>query len=212
MFSINEVHASWTPIFKPHVQEINSILGKIQSRESTPPREMVFRAFSLPLDEVKVLVLGQDPYPSDGVADGLAFSSSRVKKIPASLRNIFLEYRDDLGFDIPKTGDLTPWLKEGVLLLNTALTTEVGGRDSDKSIGWQNLNQQVILELVDRPVVAILWGNSARALGKNFTLKIESSHPSPLSAHRGFLGSKPFTETNSLLHNMGIEPINWRLP
>lgn len=212
MFSINEVHVSWTPIFKPHVQEINSILGKIQSRESTPPREMVFRAFSLPLDEVKVLVLGQDPYPSDGVADGLAFSSSRAKKIPASLRNIFLEYRDDLGFDIPKTGDLTPWLKEGVLLLNTALTTEVGGRDSDKSIGWQNLIQQVILELVDRPVVAILWGNSARALGKNFTLKIESSHPSPLSAHRGFLGSKPFTETNSLLHNMGIEPINWRLP
>ena len=163
------------------------------------------------MEDVKVLILGQDPYPTLGVADGLAFSSSRSEIIPASLRNIFLEYSNDLGYEIPTSGDLGAWHNRGVLLLNTALTTEVGERDVDNLLGWQNLIGSVIHELSRREVVAILWGNSARKLGKEFNHKIESAHPSPLSAYRGFFGSKPFSKTNIALSKLGLSPVNWRL-
>jgi uracil-DNA glycosylase len=210
MFNLAEIDASWHCIFEPNLAEIEKILVSLDSKEITPPREDVFRAFSLPIDNVKVVILGQDPYPGVGIADGLAFSTSS-KTIPASLRNIFSEYCDDLGYSRPESGDLSHWLKEGVLLLNTSLTTEVGSRDLHKSLGWAHLINGVIEELVARKVVAILWGNSAKRIGSDLLHKIESVHPSPLSAHRGFFGSKPFTRSNAMLSEMGIQPVNWKL-
>jgi uracil-DNA glycosylase len=210
MFNLAEIDSSWHFIFEPNLAEIEKILVSLDSKEITPPRDDVFRAFSLQIDNVKVVILGQDPYPGVGVADGLAFSTSS-KTIPASLRNIFSEYCDDLGYSRPESGDLSHWLREGVLLLNTSLTTEVGSRDLHKSLGWAHLINGVIEELVARKVVAILWGNSAKRIGSNFLHKIESVHPSPLSAHRGFFGSKPFTRSNAMLSEMGIQPVNWKL-
>jgi uracil-DNA glycosylase len=210
MFELAEVEPSWLSIFNPHLSQINSIFAAVDSKEITPLRKDVFRAFSLPKEEVKVVILGQDPYPGAGVADGLAFSTSSPI-IPASLRNIFSEYCDDLGYPRPTSGDLTPWFHEGVLLLNTSLTTEVGSRDLHKSIGWQSLMSDVIEELASRKVVAILWGNSAKRFGGAFPQKIESVHPSPLSANRGFFGSKPFTRANFMLADIGVDPISWKL-
>jgi uracil-DNA glycosylase len=210
MFELGEIEPSWRSIFNPHLSQINSIFAAVDSKETTPPRKDVFRAFSLPLEKMKVVILGQDPYPGIGVADGLAFSTS-TPIIPASLRNIFSEYCDDLGYPRPTSGDLTPWFHEGDLLLNTSLTTEVGSRDLHKSIGWQSLMSDVIEELAARKVVAILWGNSAKRFGEAFPQKIESVHPSPLSAHRGFFGSKPFTRANFILSEIGVEPVNWKL-
>jgi len=212
MFSLTEIDSSWQEVFHPHIDEIQRILSSVAERDSTPPRELVFRTFSIPIDRVKVVILGQDPYPSDGVADGLAFSSSRSEMLPASLRNIFVEYCSDLGFEKPLSGDLTPWLNQGVLLLNTALTTEVGARDADKTLGWENLINAVINNLAHRDVIAILWGNTARKLGSDFEFKVESAHPSPLSAYRGFFGSKPFSKANGLLQSRGLEPIDWKIP
>ena len=212
MFSLTEIDSSWQEIFQPHINEIQKILSSVAERDSTPPRELIFRTFSIPIDRVKVVILGQDPYPSAGIADGLAFSSSRSEMLPASLRNIFAEYCADLGFEKPLSGDLTPWHNQGVLLLNTALTTEVGARDADKTLGWENLINAVINHLIHRDVIAILWGNSARKLGSHFEFKVESAHPSPLSAYRGFFGSQPFSKANGLLQSRGLEPIDWKIP
>jgi uracil-DNA glycosylase len=212
MFSLTEIDSSWQEIFHPHIDEIQKILSSVAERDSTPPRELIFRTFSIPIDRVKVVILGQDPYPSAGIADGLAFSSSRSEMLPASLRNIFVEYCADLGFEKPLSGDLTPWLDQGVLLLNTALTTEVGARNADKTLGWGNLINAVINHLIHRDVIAILWGNSARNLGSHFEFKVESAHPSPLSAYRGFFGSQPFSKANGLLQSRGLEPIDWKIP
>ena len=212
MFSLTEIDSSWQEIFQPHIDEIQKILSSVAERDSTPPRELIFRTFSIPIDRVKVVILGQDPYPSAGIADGLAFSSSRSEMLPASLRNILAEYCADLGFEKPLSGDLTPWLNQGVLLLNTALTTEVGARDADRTLGWENLINAVIKHLIHRDVIAILWGNSARKLGSNFEFKVESAHPSPLSAYRGFFGSQPFSKANGLLQSRGLEPIDWKIP
>lgn len=212
MFELTEVDPSWHQLFTPHIVGINSVLKAIENRESTPARQSIFKAFTLALPEVKVLILGQDPYPTEGVADGLAFSSGTAGVIPASLRNIFTEYCADLGFSEPTSGNLRPWLDSGVLLLNTALTTEIGERDKHKGVGWQPLISTILTELANRDVVAILWGNSAKSQGERFSRKIESVHPSPLSAHRGFFGSKPFSKANTKLIELGGEPIDWKLP
>ena len=211
MFSLSEIDSSWHGVFAPHLGEINEIFVSLGESEITPVRQLIFSAFSLPITEVKVLILGQDPYPAEGVADGLAFSSGQPSVIPASLRNIFKEYCDDLGFERPETGSLLSWQKRGVLLLNTALTTEIGKRDTHKSLGWNNLISSILLELSRREVVAILWGNSAKSAGILFSHKIESAHPSPLSAHRGFFGSRPFSNANEILVRLGQEPVNWKL-
>jgi uracil-DNA glycosylase len=212
MFSLSEIDSSWHRVFTPHLSEINEILLSLNGRAITPSRIQIFKCFELPLHQVKVLILGQDPYPASGVADGLAFSSGRGEVVPASLRNIFTEYCDDLKFPKPSTTSLQSWANEGVLLLNTALTTEIGERDKHKLLGWQNLITAILEELSSRDVVAILWGNSARALGSTFAHRIESAHPSPLSAYRGFLGSNPFSKTNEILISLGRDPVNWRLP
>ncbi|CAB4535665.1 MAG: uracil-DNA glycosylase [Actinobacteria bacterium] len=211
MFLLSEIDSSWHEIFAPHLDEINEIFESLGDSEITPARQLIFSAFSLPITEVKVLILGQDPYPAEGVADGLAFSSGQPSLIPSSLRNIFKEYSDDLGFERPETGSLQSWQNRGVLLLNTALTTEIGKRDTHKSLGWKNLISSILLELSRRDIVAILWGNSARSAGSIFSHKIESVHPSPLSAHRGFFGSRPFTKTNEILAQIGRDPVNWKL-
>jgi uracil-DNA glycosylase len=209
-FSLEEVHPTWRPFFAEHRDNINETLSALADDETSPARGMIFRAFTFPLDNVRVLILGQDPYPGIGVADGLAFSSP-LAPIPASLRNIYKEYSEDLALPIPKSADLTIWAQRGVLLLNRTLTTSVGERNAHLAKGWSALTLSVAQSLADRGVVAILWGNSARELAPLFKYRIESVHPSPLSARRGFFGSKPFTSANRLLLETGREPIDWKL-
>ena len=209
-FSLDEVEQSWRPLFSMHSQALSEILDSI-GNEFTPARSVVFRAFQTPIDEVKVLILGQDPYPGDGVADGLAFSARPGNSTPASLRNIFKEYSTDLNLPIPLSPDLTPWSHRGVLLLNRTLTTAIGERNVHASKGWSSLTEVIAKELAKRDVVAILWGNSARTFAPHFKMVIESVHPSPLSARNGFFGSRPFTRANALLLGQGREPIDWQL-
>lgn len=209
-FSLEEVDRSWWPFFREHLTTIDEILSSIED-PFTPAREDVFRAFQQPLDHIKVLILGQDPYPGDGVADGLAFSTHKAKAVPASLRNIFKEYSTDLNLSPPTSPDLSPWSQRGVLLLNRTLTTATGSRNAHNAKGWSVFTGEVAKLLSEHGVVAILWGNNARQLAPLFKDVIESVHPSPLSARNGFFGSQPFTRANSLLKNQGKAPINWEL-
>jgi uracil-DNA glycosylase len=183
-----------------------------------PPPEMVFRALELtPLDRVKAVILGQDPYPKAGDAHGLAFSYVGPKAVPASLRVILRELADDIGCAVPGRGDLTNWTRQGVLLLNAALTTEVGRSGAHMRIGWSALVDQVIAAIsAERPAVAfMLWGANARSraplINRAKHLVIESGHPSPLNRARDFPGSRPFGRANKWLASRGVEPIDWRL-
>lgn len=209
-FSLAEVDSSWSPLFAEYSKVIDQIFETLDS-EIAPRRSEVFRAFRRPIEDVKVLILGQDPYPGVGVADGLAFSSYSGNPIPASLRNIFKEYSEDLGLPSPHNPDLTPWSEKGVLLLNRTLTTSVGERNVHARQGWSSLTEAVARALGERDVVAILWGNSARSFAPLFTNVIETVHPSPLSASKGFFGSRPFSRANELLRKQGREPIDWSL-
>lgn len=209
-FSLEEVHPSWRPFFAEHVGAIDEILSSLDDQEISPSRENIFRAFTFSLDNVRVLILGQDPYPGHGVADGLAFSSPSLP-IPASLRNIYKEYVEDLTLPIPTSADLTAWAERGVLLLNRTLTTSTGERNAHLSKGWSPLTFSIAQFLAGRDVVAILWGNNARQLSPLFKNRVESAHPSPLSARRGFFGSKPFSAANKMLEETGRETIDWKL-
>ncbi len=182
-----------------------------------PPSKDRFKALELtPLESVKCVILGQDPYPTPGHAMGLAFSVyPHVSPVPRSLGNIFREYTTDLGYPRPRTGDLSPWAQEGVLLLNTCLTVEAGKPGSHVGIGWEKLTYEVVRE-VDRKggAVFVLWGKHAQAYRpaiENCHVLV-APHPSPFSASKGFYGSRPFTRTNEWLVSKGIKPINWRLP
>lgn len=184
-----------------------------------PAGPNVLRAFTFPFDDVRVLIVGQDPYPTPGHAVGLSFSvAPEVRPLPRSLDNIFREYASDLGHPAPATGDLTPWSQRGVMLLNRVLTVRPGNPASHRGKGWEAVTECAIRALVarDRPLVAVLWGRDAGTLKPMLTgercLTIESVHPSPLSASRGFFGSRPFSRANALLAQMGAEPIDWRLP
>lgn len=209
-FLLEEIDPTWRPFFLDHLHDIDEILSSLEPEEISPARENIFRAFTFPLDNVRVLILGQDPYPGIGVADGLAFSSPKPQ-IPASLRNIYKEYSEDLALPTPKSADLTIWAERGVLLLNRTLTTSVGERHAHLAKGWRTLTLSIAQLLSERNVVAVLWGNSARELAPLFKYRIESAHPSPLSARRGFFGSKPFSSANMLLMESGREPIDWQL-
>jgi len=184
-----------------------------------PAGQNVLRAFTFPFDRVRVLIVGQDPYPTPGHAVGLSFSvAPDVRPLPRSLDNIFAEYRKDLGYPAPATGDLTPWCERGVTLLNRVLTVRPGAPASHRGKGWEAVTECAIRALVARskPLVAVLWGRDASTLkpmleGRD-CVAIESAHPSPLSASRGFFGSRPFSRANELLEQMGAEPIDWRLP
>lgn len=182
-----------------------------------PAGEHVLRAFRAPLDEVKVLIVGQDPYPTPGHAVGLSFAvDADVRPVPRSLQNIYRELRDDIGVTPPPHGDLTAWAEQGVLLLNRVLTVQAGASGSHRGKGWEAVTEAAIRGLVarDRPLVAILWGRDAATLRPMLgsTPVIASAHPSPLSASSGFFGSKPFSRANELLTSAGGVAVDWALP
>jgi uracil-DNA glycosylase len=186
-------------------------------RSYLPAGANVLRAFSRPFDDVRVLIVGQDPYPTPGHAVGLSFSvGPDVRPLPPSLVNIFREYVDDLGFPEPATGDLSPWAEHGVLLLNRALTVAPHRPAAHRGKGWEQVTEQAIRGLAARgtPLVAILWGRDARNLRPLLggVPCIESAHPSPMSARSGFFGSRPFSRANLLLVQQGAEPVDWKLP
>jgi uracil-DNA glycosylase len=193
-------------------------------RRYLPAGPNVLRAFTFPFRDVRVLIVGQDPYPTPGHAVGLSFSvAPDVRPLPRSLANIFNEYTADLGHPQPSTGDLTPWSQRGVMLLNRVLTVRPGTPASHRGKGWEAVTECAIRALVAReqPLVAILWGRDASTLKPMLEqsdsrsgqcVAIESPHPSPLSASRGFFGSRPFSRANELLAGMGAEPIDWQLP
>lgn len=206
------VHSSWKPVLEPFSDEISRILKSLESSVLAPSRGQIFAALDLPLSEVKCVIVGQDPYPTAGNAHGLAFSISRnVKKIPASLQNIFKELHSDLGFEIPDSGNLEKWLDQGVLLLNRVLTTEAGLSNAHHDLGWQAITEAIADAAAAQGAVAILWGREAGKLAPLFKNSITSVHPSPLSAYRGFFGSKPFSRVNEILISNGRAPIDWRL-
>lgn len=182
-----------------------------------PAGEHVLRAFTQPLDEVRVLVVGQDPYPTPGHPIGLSFAvAPDVRPVPRSLANIYRELCADVGCPMPSNGDLTPWTKQGVLLLNRVLTTRPGASAAHQGEGWEEVTDAAIRALAARggPLVAILWGRPAQSLERLLgdVPRIKSPHPSPLSADRGFFGSRPFSRANALLVEQGGEPVDWALP
>ncbi|HEY8662872.1 MAG TPA: uracil-DNA glycosylase [Propionibacteriaceae bacterium] len=183
-------------------------------RPYLPSGQNVLRAFTLPLEQVRVLVVGQDPYPTPGHPVGLSFSvGPDVTPLPASLRNMYKELSDDLGIAPPPNGDLSPWFTQGVLLLNRVLTVQPGSPGSHRGKGWEAITQRAIEVLAARggPLVAVLWGRDARNLKPQLgdMPVVESAHPSPLSASAGFFGSRPYSRVNALLTEQGAAPIRW---
>jgi uracil-DNA glycosylase len=186
-------------------------------RTYLPAPADVLAAFRRPLADVRVLVVGQDPYPTPGHPMGLSFSvQPDVRPVPRSLANIYTELADDVGAPTPSSGDLRPWADQGVMLLNRVLTVRPGAAASHRGKGWEAVTEAAIKALVarDQPLVAILWGRDATSLKPwlGTTPTVESAHPSPLSAYRGFFGSRPFSRVNALLEEQGAAPVNWRLP
>ncbi|WP_054814344.1 uracil-DNA glycosylase [Nocardia arizonensis] len=218
------IDPGWARALEPVADQITA-MGEFLRAENAagrgylPAGENVLRAFQRPFDAVRVLIVGQDPYPTPGHAMGLSFSvAPDVSPIPRSLANIFAELAKDLGHPTPSCGDLSPWSDQGVLLLNRVLTVAPGQPASHRGKGWEKVTEQAIRALVDRdePLVAILWGKDAGTLKPALAAAevpyVESAHPSPLSASRGFFGSRPFSRVNELLDELGAEPVDWRLP
>ncbi len=202
----------------PRIAALGDFLrGELEAgRGYLPAGEHVLRAFTQPMDGVRVLIVGQDPYPTPGHPVGLSFSVALGVHPPRSLQNIFRELVNDLAVPSPTSGDLTPWTERGVLLLNRVLTVSPGASGSHRGKGWEEVTDAAIAALVARgaPLVAILWGRDAQTLRPMLgpTARIESAHPSPMSADRGFFGSRPFSRANALLTDLGAEPIDWQLP
>jgi len=216
------VHPSWVPALdgeRERLAEIGSFLRAetAQGRHWHPSADLILRAFSQPMDEVRVLITGQDPYPTPGHAVGLSFSvAPDLRPLPRSLQNILTELVDDLGPPRPTSGDLTPWSRQGVLLLNRVLTVRSGEPGSHRGIGWEQITDAAIAGLVNRsdaPLVAILWGRDAQSLEPALPEVpiIASAHPSPMSADRGFFGSRPFSRANEYLAELGGDEIDWAL-
>lgn len=204
-----------SPGFKKFMELIDE---EYQTKTIYPPRNYIFNALKLtPYSNVKVVIVGQDPYHGQGEAHGLSFSVQKGVKLPPSLKNIYKELYNDLNIIEPNCGDLTSWAKEGVLLLNSSLTVIKDTPNSHQKIGWSNFTDYIIkvLNAKEEPVVFILWGAFARSkkafINNKKHLIIESAHPSPFSANYGFFGSKPFSKANQFLKENGIEPINWQL-
>ncbi|TWE11653.1 uracil-DNA glycosylase [Rudaeicoccus suwonensis] len=216
------IDESWLPVLEPVADRIAGCGDFLRAevaagRGYLPAGDHVLRAFTTPLDRVRVLIVGQDPYPTPGHAVGLSFSvAPHVSPIPRSLANIYQEMCEDLGCTRPTTGDLGPWADRGVLLLNRVLTVRPGAPASHRGIGWEHVTAAAISGLVGRggPLAAILWGRDARNLAPQLGAVpyVESAHPSPLSARSGFFGSRPFSRVNELLVAQGADPIDWSLP
>lgn len=204
---------------KPYYRDLyKRIVEEYKTHQVFPPAEDLFTAFHLtPLSQVKVVILGQDPYHNDDQAHGLCFSVRKGIKVPPSLVNIYKELESDLGCRIPDHGYLVKWAEQGVLMLNTVLTVRAHEAFSHRGIGWEQFTDAAIRALneVDRPIVFILWGRPAQQkksmLNNPKHLILEAPHPSPLSASRGFFGSKPFSQTNAFLADHGIAPIDWQI-
>ena len=202
---------------KDYYQELQEFVKKRREEVRVFPEEKnVFRALELtPFESVKVVILGQDPYHGFGQAHGLSFSVQKGIPLPPSLKNIYKELQEDIGGDLPTEGDLTHWAKQGVLLLNTVLTVEEGNANSHKGMGWERLTNRLIESLneLNHPVIFILWGKPAQDKEKLITnpshVILKAPHPSPLSAYRGFFGSKPFSKVNEILIQQGQTPIRW---
>ena len=202
---------------KDYYQELLAFVQKRREEVRVFPEEKnVFRALELtPFESVKVVILGQDPYHGFGQAHGLSFSVQKGIPLPPSLRNIYKELQEDLGGELPTEGDLSHWAKQGVLLLNTVLTVEEGNANSHKGMGWERLTNRLIESLneLNHPVIFILWGKPAQDKEKLITnpnhVILKAPHPSPLSAYRGFFGSKPFSRVNDILIQQGQTPIRW---
>ncbi len=218
------VEDGWARALQPVAEQVAAMGQFLRAelaagRRYLPSGPNILRAFTFPFDQVRVLIVGQDPYPTPGHAVGLSFSvAPDVRPLPRSLENIFAEYVDDLGHPTPSCGDLSPWAQRGVMLLNRVLTVRPGNPASHRGKGWELVTEHAIRALADRkqPMVAIMWGRDASTLKPILAggqcVAIESPHPSPLSASRGFFGSRPFSRANELLEKMGAEPIDWRLP
>lgn len=216
------IDASWAESLEPVASEIADIGERLRAettagRPYLPSGPNVLRAFARPRDDVKVLIVGQDPYPTPGHPIGLSFAVDReVRPLPRSLANIYRELSDDLGIGPAPHGDLSAWSDQGVMLLNRVLTVAPGAAASHRGWGWEAVTEHAIRVLVarDRPLVAILWGKDAAGLRPLLgeTPIIESPHPSPLSARRGFFGSKPFSRTNEALAEQGSGRVDWRVP
>ena len=216
---------AWKTVLGDEGQRLlHRVMERVQTayKEKTvyPPRDELFTAFELTApQDVRVVILGQDPYHEPGQAHGLAFSVKEGVKLPPSLRNIFTELQNDLGVPAPNCGDLTPWAEQGVLLLNAALTVEAGQAASHKDLGWQDFTDCVVASLsrLPQPVAFVLWGAYAQkkaavaAASAYPRLVLQAPHPSPLSAYRGFFGSRPFSKIDRFLLENGENPINWRL-
>lgn len=221
---LEKIHPEWRPFIeselrKPYFEKINAgIEASIaEGKRVFPPHESVLAVFQQPKNNIKVVILGQDPYHGFGQAHGLAFSVQRGVKIPPSLRNIYIELESDIeGYQAPQDGDLTAWCDEGVFLLNAVMTVEEKSAGSHAKLGWEKFTSNVI-EAINRScenVVFILWGSHAQKKGANIDaerhLILQSVHPSPLSSYRGFFGSKPFSKANEYLIRQGKSPVNWQ--
>ena len=217
------MHSSWEEIFNnyPKIDELNNMIKEIDEQRLTktiyPPKEQVFRVFDLPLKDIKVVILGQDPYHNPDQACGLSFSVNDGVPLPKSLINIYKELHDDLGIKPAKTGNLESWFKQGVFLLNAVLTVEKNSPASHSKIGWENFTDYIIENISEKNenVVFVLWGAYARSKSKLIDPSkhkiIESAPPSPLSAYRGFFGSNVFSQINSYLAENDRETINFEL-
>jgi uracil-DNA glycosylase len=216
------IDAGWARALEPVAPDIAALGERLRAevaagRGYLPAGDRVLRAFQRPLDAVKVLIVGQDPYPTPGHPIGLSFAVEReVRPVPRSLQNIYRELASDLGIPPAAHGDLSAWADQGIMLLNRVLTVAPGVPGSHRGWGWERVTELAIRTLAarDRPLVAILWGRDAANLRPllGTTPIIESPHPSPLSASRGFFGSKPFSRANEMLEQAGTQPVDWRLP
>lgn len=214
--------AGWAEALAPVASKIGDAGDFLRAeiaagRSYLPAGDLVLRAFKQPFEQVQVLIVGQDPYPTPGHPVGLSFSvAPTVRPLPRSLVNIFSEYSADLGHPAPSNGDLTPWTERGVLLLNRVLTVQPGKPGSHRGKGWEAVTEQAIRALAARrsPLVAILWGRDARNLAPllDGVPLIESAHPSPMSADHGFFGSRPFSRASDLLQRHGGAEVDWKLP
>ncbi len=222
---VDPLDPGWEHALAPAEPQFAAVAEELKRRRSQgeqilPAPGDVLRAFRQPFDEVRVLVIGQDPYPTPGHPIGMSFAvAADVRPLPRSLANIFKELQSDVGMAPSAHGDLTHWARQGVLMLNRVLTVQAGEPASHRGIGWEAVTETAVRALAEsgRPLVSILWGAQARQLqpilnAGSHTEVIVSPHPSPLSASRGFFGSRPFSRTNEALHRLGAEPIDWKLP
>lgn len=221
LVATHQVAADWAEVLKPVQHELDALTEFLESEraaghEVLPASEHVLRAFQQPLAEVRVLIVGQDPYPTPGHPIGLSFAcDADVRPLPRSLANIYRELADDLGIIAPQHGDLSAWSAQGVMLLNRVLTVRAGEAGSHRNRGWEVITDRAIDALVARgtPLVSILWGKDAQTLAPRLAPYpvIESAHPSPLSARNGFFGSRPFSRANAALVEQGASPIDWSI-